>query len=440
MTQNIKHNVIATNIDDKRMSLYTDKGTVLYIKQGDPRLIQILNEATIAIFTKGSYEYEHITDADPLGTSPYKLIEEFTNKQISFFNATEAVLNRIQEKMDMLDKKLEEVAELKQLKTSEPIHALVDGVIVPNIDRLENSIINITTQGNTEGVANLIKRLANMNKKREHSAEDLLDFLKHAKLPITKDGNIVFIKSVNKSGNVYVDCHTGTIKQSPGTLVYMDESLVDPDRTRDCSNGLHVACIKYASTFWGSAMLVGIVYPEDVIAVPEYDHTKMRVSSYYVLDSFSDEDNSTIRREHTIDACSDSLRKKIQSIVEGNYNLKPYDYAHIVKNVPLEVEYGNYETEKVKLKEADAPVVALKEKEHVTKAVAPKVRLSEAKKVKSQRDVVLDLIANYRKLKTNNAKKKVAVDIIAIKSKAKFGWGYVGVDKDLGREITLLSK
>jgi hypothetical protein len=76
-----------------------------------------------------------------------------------------------------------------------------------------------------------------------------------------------------------------------GVPVQMDRTECDADPKRDCSYGLHVGATKYVEQFrWvgrtnsddqKSPVLVCLVNPMHVVAVPEYDHSKMRVSEYY---------------------------------------------------------------------------------------------------------------------------------------------------------------
>ncbi len=57
----------------------------------------------------------------------------------------------------------------------------------------------------------------------------------------------------------------------------------DSNPTIDCSFGLHVGATKYVKHFGNSnsPILVCLVNPANVVAVPKYDHSKMRVSEYF---------------------------------------------------------------------------------------------------------------------------------------------------------------
>jgi hypothetical protein len=82
---------------------------------------------------------------------------------------------------------------------------------------------------------------------------------------------------------VYTDMHTHSMKIKLGEPVKMDRKECDADFRRDCSNGLHVGATKYVESFanCSSTVLVCYVNPANVVAVPEYDHSKMRVSEYF---------------------------------------------------------------------------------------------------------------------------------------------------------------
>jgi hypothetical protein len=82
---------------------------------------------------------------------------------------------------------------------------------------------------------------------------------------------------------VYTDMHTRSMTIKLGVPVRMDRTECDSDPARDCSYGLHVGATKYVERFGsgGGVVLVCYVNPANVVAVPEYDHSKMRVSEYF---------------------------------------------------------------------------------------------------------------------------------------------------------------
>lgn len=68
-----------------------------------------------------------------------------------------------------------------------------------------------------------------------------------------------------------------------GEPVTMPRDKCDPDIRKDCSYGLHVGSYKYVSSFGSDmdAILAILVNPRDVVALPEYDHSKIRVCEYF---------------------------------------------------------------------------------------------------------------------------------------------------------------
>lgn len=63
----------------------------------------------------------------------------------------------------------------------------------------------------------------------------------------------------------------------------MERKECDSDPAIECSYGLHVGATTYVKSFAGSTstILVCLVNPAHVVAVPSYDHSKMRVAEYF---------------------------------------------------------------------------------------------------------------------------------------------------------------
>ena len=85
----------------------------------------------------------------------------------------------------------------------------------------------------------------------------------------------------------YTDMHTQKMEIKLGVPVKQLRKDCDANFREDCSNGLHVGATKYVEKFanWNNshdkAILVCYINPMNVIAVPEYDHSKMRVCEYF---------------------------------------------------------------------------------------------------------------------------------------------------------------
>ena len=218
----------------------------------------------------------------------------------------------------------EDFAMTKEEETTHDVVAVVekaDGSVglVPNAHKLATQVAHATKTGNSKGMNALLKRLAEMPKSRTHSVEDLLKFLERGDLPITDDGRIVFYKILRKKTGKfgYVDCHSGNVQQGANVEVRMAESLVDPDRRNECSNGLHVARRQYLDSFDGDVCFLGSLAPEDVVAVPDYDANKMRVCAYQLHFLLSDEDFRHVKADRPFTADME-IAKKLAIILAGN--------------------------------------------------------------------------------------------------------------------------
>lgn len=84
---------------------------------------------------------------------------------------------------------------------------------------------------------------------------------------------------------VYTDWYSKKMRIIIGEPVRQERKDCDADPRRDCSNGLHCGATKYVESFAGhgddARVLVCYVNPAHVVAVPDYDHSKMRVSEYF---------------------------------------------------------------------------------------------------------------------------------------------------------------
>lgn len=82
---------------------------------------------------------------------------------------------------------------------------------------------------------------------------------------------------------VFTDMYTRSMNIELGKPVSIDRTQCDSDPEIDCSFGLHVGATKYVERFAhnSSKILICYVNPANVVAVPLYDHSKMRVAEYY---------------------------------------------------------------------------------------------------------------------------------------------------------------
>lgn len=93
------------------------------------------------------------------------------------------------------------------------------------------------------------------------------------------------IEAENKSEDaaVYTDKHSRTMTIKLGEVVKMPRTECDGDPAVECSYGLHVGNVSYVNSFGRSCdvVLVCLINPMNVVAVPDYDHSKMRVTEYF---------------------------------------------------------------------------------------------------------------------------------------------------------------
>ena len=117
------------------------------------------------------------------------------------------------------------------------------------------------------------------------AVNELYDFLEASELPITEDGHFLAYKRVNGD---FKDCYTGKIDNSPGAVVEMPRNMVDEDKARTCSEGLHFCSREYLPHYggWGNEKKVVMVKinPRDVVAIPQdYNNAKGRTCRYEVV-------------------------------------------------------------------------------------------------------------------------------------------------------------
>lgn len=204
------------------------------------------------------------------------------------------------------------------LQENETIIAVSADGIVPHVENLSDQFEAANEEkAPDQGVDNLLLRLAKISSKRGHTATDVVTFLKSSDLTILEDGSYLAYKRLNTVGNgVYVDPYTSKVHQRIGDTVQMSETMVDPNRSRDCSNGLHVGARSYMGSYSGSATMLVLVQPEDAIAVPSYGTTKMRVCRYTILGDLSADAHRLINSNKSFEECKTTM-ELLASIVAG---------------------------------------------------------------------------------------------------------------------------
>jgi len=193
-------------------------------------------------------------------------------------------------------------------RTSVTVEVGGEVVEVPNVENLRKHI-DRATEEQSPSIKNFLKRIAPVLKDRLHSGEDLMTFINQSELPLTNDGRIIAYKKVYMvEPGIFVDCHTKKIRQRVGSRVQMDISMVDPNRNRSCSHGLHVCNLGYLSGFGGNYTLITLVDPADFIAVPRGEDTKARVRSYDIIGAIASDE---------LDTFKETLEKLISAAIDG---------------------------------------------------------------------------------------------------------------------------
>lgn len=120
----------------------------------------------------------------------------------------------------------------------------------------------------------------------------IFEFMAYSDIEIDEDGDILVYKSVR--GN-YMDKHSGTISNKPGTLVRMSRSFVNDNNSQLCSYGLHVCSLAYLRQCFGNLgqrVVRCKLNPKDIVSITnDYGSSKIRCCEYLVLDDYTSEYN-----------------------------------------------------------------------------------------------------------------------------------------------------
>ncbi len=141
-----------------------------------------------------------------------------------------------------------------------------------------------------DALLNFIKRLRNNPSRRAN--QDLYEFLEVNKMALLPDGRVLAYKIVRAN---YLDVHSSSFDNTPGTTVPLPRQDVDDDPDRTCSTGLHVCSPAYLPHFGASCntrvVVLCAVDPADFVSFPrDYNLSKARVSKYEVLCAISKAD------------------------------------------------------------------------------------------------------------------------------------------------------
>lgn len=342
----------------------------------------------------------------------------------------------------------------------ETIVAVVNGpagpTVIPNVERMHNHIqAAVETGTGIQGIELFLQRLAKVVGKgnRRHSVDDLMGFVRLGDLPIADDGCIVAYKLLNRhdSGRRFVDVQSRKVLQSVGSLVIMDESLVDPNRHQDCSNGLHIAARSYLGGFSGNVMVLVKIRPEDVIAVPAYNRNKMRVCAYHIIAELPDAAKNRLRNNQPMDDTPFG-RTLLADAITGRH-------IGIIEEVRIRAAYGGnllitkMEQEVVTSKVTEdgaKEVVSVIQDEPienkpsdfvdplaVAKVATPDVVVNRVESALpgSRKEQALKLHAVLEAAATDLERRKAAQALLDFKKTSKVGWDKLGLPDDIMIDI-----
>ena len=104
----------------------------------------------------------------------------------------------------------------------------------------------------------------------------------------TKSGNLDYLfgkldEIARESKTLYTDKHSKKMNIYLGTPVSMSREKCDPNINSACSYGLHVGSEAYVQEFASPSdtVLATLVSPMNVVALPFYDNSKIRVCEYF---------------------------------------------------------------------------------------------------------------------------------------------------------------
>ena len=477
--------IVAAILDTKQLKLYKQDGQVIALFQGDPRIRPILEVAVPAI---NKYKYADIVIEPGMPHNPYKEFETQSKGVVRFFRvAKEKLKNLFKEpssdeylqkpisvgtvpgpfapankpSMAVVDEIMQHavpasapefnentVAKQRPIaenngrtpggnqdtEAKDTIIAVVDNKIIPGVEKIKTQFDRASKLGSTVGVENFLKRLSSVIDRRSHSVEDLLKFLERGDLPIAEDGSILIYKVLRKQDGKFVDCHTRKVPQRVGSYVCMDESLVDPDRRNECSNGLHVARRGYVGGFSGDVCVLAKLSPEDVIAVPKYDANKMRVCGYHIIFELTPEMYGRVKANKPISDCEEG-RIMLGKAMAG-------DHIGITEDVRITQQMGGgvkvtprvtapkqppvAEVEIVPAEALDNP-----EKEIAAPVVDPKAVLNEVATL-SRKDTAKGLYDTYQRAVDPDEKATALKALVDYKKSCKVSWEKLGIPDPTG--------
>lgn len=375
----------------------------------------------------------------------------FTSRDVTPFPYVEVAKTTNQDKLAAASEKLAALGAIStddanfhtEVKEDEVVVAVTNNGVIPGVENLQRHLCQSAKLKDYKGFTKFLERLAPVIKDRLHSVEDLMKFMETAELPIADDGSILFLKRLQYKDKedgkrVFVDCHSGRIRQWVGCKVQVREDLVDPDRRQDCSNGLHVASMSYIRSFGGNVTILGKVAPEDVFAVPEYSTNKMRVSAYHIIAELPEEERLNVNNGIYLSK-TEVGKKLLNDAIVGNHS-SPTTLIMVGGHRGTNLKYTNLTSGSVEQFRTVASKEALNMEESLNEAVAAEpVKATDlkpiSKKAPTVKEQIQELVKEFLNATSPEDKLAAADLLVELRSKARKPWGAFDVGSDVVAKI-----
>lgn len=412
--------------------------TFIALVQNKDKCIVYLKDGTTKVFLNDNPIVEKLIAALPqialYGSATVEIEEEeylensiinfFKNNDLKFFVTLKDTIKELLADEVVLDA----IVSIAKKYFGEPVDEkstiiaiTKDNEPVIGIEKLTKHFSHAMKTGNPIGLTNLIKRLGKI--KRNHTVEDVLKFLEDSDLPIADNGDIIAYKLLDREGDHFVDCHTHKIKQHVGSYVFMDEKLVDPDRSTECSCGLHIARRDYLGSFGGDVCVLVYVRPEDIIAVPHGDTRKVRVCAYHIIAELSPKLKELVMSDKPMTSEPEGEELLRKAIVGDHLGVN--DVTEITKDMGEGVVYTKVDKPS---KKKTVRKVTPKEKKALDDTSLSKEEqrkfLTEAMTYESPKKALMTLV---QKPKLTQEEARL---VLALRKRMKKGWNALGIDPD----------
>ena len=203
----------------------------------------------------------------------------------------------------------------------------------------------------------------------------------------------------------------------------MNEKLVDPDRSTECSCGLHIARRDYLGSFSGDVCVLVYVRPEDIIAIPHDDPRKVRVCAYHIIAELSSKLKDLVmsNKPMTSEPEGEELLRKA---IVGDYP-DASDKTEVTKQMGEGVIYSK---ENKPFKKKTVRKVTSKEKKALDDNAVSKEEqkkfLIEAMTYESPKKALITLVQK------SELTQEEARLILALRKRMKKGWNALGIDSN----------